>query len=310
MAIQTDETTIKLHTDPAGHVWYVAGTGAPRDSGQIAAVFLLSSVLVGFGVRVRLLGVPENAELITALYLRRKKNEIASIEIAGPNICETADELCDPEIVMHRMRATTLAAACGGWHNLGDNDFLTYALIARLQHTNDVLDAPAKAYLYAMPVYRALSFISTLSDDRAAQLIKTIVNPRWYIDRRAPERQGKLDLYMGLTPAAQKRVSNLSELISKPRDLRCATVLDTWKTVHDGAVDLTDPQNFLYRVHKSSGGGWRGDLRGSQALLRYLRYNWLESLEQRRGPRDRLFAPDLFFKTPGEIEGYLQHMAT
>lgn len=310
MVMQLDDTAVKLHTDLAGHVWYAAGTVAPRDSGQIADVFLLSSVLVGFGVRVRLLGVPENAELITALYLRRKKNEIAAVEIAGPNICEAPDELYDPEIVMHRMRATTLAAACGGWHELADSDFLSYALIARLQRANNVLDAPAKAYLYALPVYRALSFIPTLSDDNAAQLIKTIVDPRWYVDRRAPERQGKLELYMGLTPAAQKRVSDLSTLISKPRELRCSIVLDTWKTVHDGAIDLTDPQNFLYRVHKASGGGWRGDLRGSQALLRYLRYNWLESLERRRGPRDRLFAPDLFFKTPGEIESYLQHMAT
>jgi hypothetical protein len=305
----TDETALKLHVGPDGHVWYSAGFNTPRNSGHTVDAFLLSSVCSGGNTRVRLLGVANNAALITALYTRHREKTLEAVELAGPNVCESLDELSDSELVLHRMRAATLPSACGGWHVMSGADYATYALIARMVQNGNALDGPSRIYLRVLPVYRALSYVLTLSDEYVAQLIKTVVDPRWYVDRRVPERQGKLDLFMGLTPAVQKRVSDDEKLLYKPRDLRCATVLNAWKTVHPGAVDLNEPRNFLYRVHKSVGGGVRGDLRAGQTFLRYLRYNWLESLESRRGPRDRLFVPELFFKTPGEIESYLQHMA-
>jgi hypothetical protein len=141
-----------------------------------------------------------------------------------------------------------------------------------------------------------------------AQVVRTIVDPRWYVDRRAPERQGKLELYMGLTPSVQKKVSDETKLLTKVRELRCSTVLEAWKTHHPGAVDLSNPRNFLYRIHKASGEGIRGDLRASQAFLRYLRYNWLDAADKRKGAKDGLFAPELYFKTPAERETYERHM--
>lgn len=306
---QQDEVALKLHTAKDGIVWYASGIAAPRSSGQIADVFLLSPAVHKIGLRIRTLGVPQNAELITALYLRRRKNEIVTIEIAGPNICEAPDELEDPELVIHRMRATALASACGGWHTVNDADYLTYAMISRMDRTGDAFDSTAAAYYQAHPVQQALSFIPTISPEHAARLLKTIVDPRWYVDRRSPERNGKLALYMGLTPDVQKRVSDSAKLIHKSRDIRCSLVLETWKNRHPGGVDLADPRNFLYRVHKAAGEGVRGDLRASQAFLRYLRYNWLAALERRVGAKDGLFAPDMFFKTPGEQDAYKQHMA-
>lgn len=304
----TDEISIKLHTDANGHVWYASGIGPAHNSGQIADVFLLSPAISGMGVRLRILGVPQNAELIAALYLRRRKNEVASLEVAGPNICESAEELADVELVLHRMRATPLAGACGGWHVLSDADYMVYAMIARMLRNNDAFDPPVKAYLTAHPAYHALTLIPTLSAAHVARLFKTIVDPRWFVDRRSPDRQGKLELFMGLTPRIQKRVSDSTQIIHRPRELRCALVLECWKNTHAGAVSLDDPRNFLYRIHHAAGGGTRGDLRASQAFLRYLRYNWLEAVERRSGARDGLFAPELFFKTPGERELYEQHM--
>lgn len=308
MPAQTDETSIKLHTAKDGKVWYASSINTAQNSEQILDAFLLSPVVTGMGLRVRVLGVPQNAELITALYLRRNKNEVISVEVAGPNICESPEELDDPETVLYRMRSTALASACGGWHPVGEADYLTYALIGRLRRTGDTFDSVAATYFSAHPVYRALSYIPTLSGAHAAQVMKTIVDPRWYVDRRAPERQGKLELYMGLTPATQKQVSDETKLLVKPRELRCSSVLEAWKTHHPGAVDLTDPRNFLYRIHKAAGSGIKGDLRASQAFLRYLRYNWLAAADKRKGAKDGLFAPELFFKTPGERETYERYM--
>lgn len=308
MTTQPDDTAVKLHSSDDGKVWYVAGTGAPQNSGQTPDEFLSSRLVKAPSLRIRVLGVPQNAALIIAFYLKRSSGEIAGLEIAGPNICETAEELRDPQLVLHRMRATSLSSACGGWHIATDADYLTYALISRLRQTGGAFDYLAATYLRAHPVYRAISLIPTLSESHAAQVLHLIVDPRWYVDRRAPEQQGKLDLYMGLTPRVQRRVSDDTRLLFKLRELRCSSVLEAWKTVHPGAVDLTDPRNFLYRIHKASGAGVRGDLRASQAFLRYLRYNWLDAADKRKGAKDGLFAPELFFKTPAERATYELHM--
>jgi len=308
MPAQTDETAIKLHTAKDGKVWYAASINTAQNSGQILDAFLLSPVVNGTGLRVRILGVPQNAELITAMYLRRHKSEVVSIEVAGPNICESPEELDDPETVLFRMRSTALTSACGGWHQVSEADYLTYALIGRLNRTGNTFDSVTTTYFRAHPVHRALSYIPTLSWAHAAQVMKLVVDPRWYVDRRAPERQGKLELFMGLTPATQKRVSDATKLLVRPRELRCSAVLEAWKTRHPGAVDLADPRNFLYRIHKAAGSGIKGDLRASQAFLRYLRYNWLDAADRRKGAKDGLFAPDLFFKTPTERETYERYM--
>jgi hypothetical protein len=308
MQAVTDEVALKLHTDANGHVWYVLGIGGVHNTGMIADTFLMQPVIHGFGIRARLLGTPRNAELITQLYLRRRKNEVVSVEVAGPNICESPAELNDPALVLLRMRSAQLSSACGGWHTVTDKDYLTYALLARMQRTHFQFDTATQAYLRAHPVFHAMTLIPTLSSERLAQLLIDIIDPRWYVDRRAPERASKLELYLGLTPRAQASVSNSDRLITRPRELRCATVLGTWKTAGYHDVDTQDPRNWLYRVYAAAGGGPRGDLRAGQALVRYLRYNWLDALERRPGVRDGLFAPELYFRTPAEIEVYREHM--
>jgi hypothetical protein len=85
--------------------------------------------------------------------------------------------------------------------------------------------------------------------------------------------------------------------------------LSAWKTKDYDEVDIKDPANFLYRIWHTAGGGKKGDLRASQAFLRYVHDNWLAGLEQRTGVRDGLFAPDLFFKRAAECDAYRTHMA-
>ena len=303
-----DENTIKLHTDSNGHVWYSRGIGAPKNSLQIVDSFLLSPVANGMGLLFRLLGVPQNAELICALYLRHYKGEVRAVELAGPNILDCRDEINNPSGVILRMRGANVSSACGGWHQLTLHDYPTYAMLARMLRTNFVFDDTAATYFNLHPAHKALSFIPTLSQEAAAKLLIHIIDPRWYIDRRRPERIKKLELFSGLTPAVQTRVSNKTCILKKAREFRCASVLDTWKTQPYEAVDAKDPANFLYRVWHAAGGGCHGDLRASQAFLRYLNDNWLAGLERRTGLRDGLFAPDLFFKTPVEAAAYTEHM--
>jgi hypothetical protein len=304
-----DENVIKLHTDATGHVWYSTGMNPPVNSHQQLDTFLLSPIITGIGVSVRLLGLPQNAELICALYLRRHKNEVRVVEVSGPNIMHSRDELRDPHIVLQRMRSVDISPAAGGWHAVSMHDYPTYAMLGRMIRTHYAFDETAQSYLRLHPAYYALKFIPTLSEERTAFLLSLIVDPRWYVDRRSPDRVAKLELYLGLTPQVQARVSAPDVLLKHGRDSRCDSVLRAWKTQPVDKVDLQDPANFLYRIHNAIGGGAKGDLRASQAFIRYMRYNWLAGLENRAGVKDGLFAPELFFKTPAEIATYNQYMS-
>ncbi|NDD52374.1 hypothetical protein EBZ39_00590 [bacterium] len=306
----TEELTLKLHTAANGHVWYSKNIGPPVNSEKIVDEFLRSSVLTGFGKAVRVLGTPQNAELISALYLRKYKREIAAVEVAGPNILNHRDDISDPRVVLLQMRTTGLAPACGGWHPVSMHDYPTYAMLARMLRTRFVFDDATQAYLQLHPAYKAARFIPTINEENLARLLTEIIDPRWYVDRRLPDRAAKLELFLGLTPQIQDKVSDIGCILRRTREFRCATVLNTWKTQDPQIADVKDPANFLYRIYTAAGGGPRGDLRASQALARYLRYNWLEALENRGGKKDGLFAPNLFFKTPAEIEAYATHMKT
>lgn len=303
-----DETIIKLHTADNGHVWYARGIGVSKNSEQIVDSFLLSPVVTTMGSTFRILGVPQNSELICALYLRRYKGEVRAVEIAGPNILDSQHELRDPATVLMRMRSAVVSSACGGWHNLTLHDYPTYAMIARMTRNKLAFDEPTSTYLHMHPAFKALSFIPTISEENAAKLLITTIDPRWYIDRRRPDRIKKLELYLGLTPAIQQKVSNPLKLLSKSRELRCSNVLSSWKSKPYDEVDIKNPANFLYRIWHAAGGGHHGDLRASQAFLRYLNDNWLSVLETRKGVKDGLFAPNLYFKTPAEMAAYEEHM--
>jgi hypothetical protein len=303
-----DENTIKLHTDKNGEIWYARGISTAVNSNQQLDTFLLSSAANGIGLTFRMLGIPENAELITSLFLRYNKGEVRSVQIAGPNMLAHPSVLENPFATISQMRAAVASPSCGGWHHVSVNDYPTYALIARMRRAQFSFDTTAETYLHLHPAYRALSFIPTLVEDRVAQLLVNIVDPRWYLNSCADTAIKKISLYCGLVPAVQKNVSNVKHLIRRGREIRCANVLASWKSVAQDAANFDAPANFLYRVWRNSGGGWRGDLRASQLFLRYTVENWLAALEKRDGVKDGLFVPSRFFKTKDERDAFAAHM--
>jgi hypothetical protein len=307
---KTDERVTKLYTAKNGLVWYSVGIGPPINSEKIVDNFLLSPVVSGMGLCFRILGIPQNAELICALYLRQHKSEVRAIDVAGPNILNNFAELDQPALVLQRMRASTLSSSGGGWHELSMHDYPIYAGLAKKIRSGFVFDSGAKTYLHLHPAYKALTFIPGFSEEHTAALITDIIDPRWYVNRQRPDSPKKLELYLGLTPAIQRRVSNAQQILTKKRDIRCSTVLSAWKTADPATVDLNQPANFLYRIWNFCGGGWRGDLRASQAFVRYLCDNWLSVLDSRKGTKDGLFLPDRYFKTADERKAYAEHMQT
>ncbi|NDD52693.1 hypothetical protein EBZ39_02230 [bacterium] len=303
-----DELSIKLHVADNDRVWYVKGIGVPIDSGKTVEEFLLSPIISGMSLCVRLIGCRNNAELISELFMRKYRGELQVVQLAGPQYI-TNEEFNNPKLVLLKMRTIQSAPSCGGWHDMSLMDHSTYAMANSWQKNNAVIDASVLRYYQFHPARKALKFIHTLSEAATIGLLVSILDPRWFVDLRRPERSSKLELYLGLSPKTQQSVSDKKRIICRPRELRCATVLSCWKTANPADVDVSQPNNFLYRIYAAAGGGSKGDLRASQAFVRYLRHNWLAALDTRKGKKDSLFAPDIFFKSQPEISAYLDYMA-
>jgi hypothetical protein len=303
----SDETAIKLHTAPDGNIWYAAGINPPENSQQTLDTFLLSNIISRLSTNVRILGIPQNAELIANLYLRKRGKELATICLAGPNVCASLEELKDPVTTLFRMRDVCQPVACGGWHEMTAVEYSIYALIARQRRACDLSDSASRVFYETHPLYKVLNFIGGISHKDAALLLTTIIDPRWYVDRRRADNAIKLNLYLGLTPKIQRRVSDNTKLLHRGRDLRCSTVLRCWKTQEPHTVDMQAPENFLWRVWQYAGGDVKGDLRASQAFVRYLHANWLDIVSMRKGPHDGFFLPDQFFKTPAEQTAFINY---
>jgi hypothetical protein len=304
-----DETAIKLHTAADGAIWYSTGINPPENSNQNLEAFLLSPVIGRLATAARVIGAPCNAELITSLYLRKARRELASLCVAGPNICESLVELADPFTVLLRMRDVYYASSCGGWHELTEPEYAIYALLARQKRTSSWYDKAVKAFYETHPLYKIVNFVSGVSHHRVIELLTTIIDPRWYVDRRRPDNPAKLELYLGLTPKTQNRVSDVTKIIKRGRDFRCALVLSCWKTQNPENIDFNAPDNFLWRIWDKAGRGAKGDLRASQGFVRYLRANWLDIITQRPGARDDFFLRERFFKTNEEQSAFLKHTA-
>lgn len=305
-----DETSIKLHTADDGIIWYASGINPPESSNQTLDTFLLSPVISRPGTNVRILGIPRNAELITSLYARKRGKELATICVAGPNVCEAMQELSDPVLTLMRMRDVCVPLSCGGWHQMAENEYHIYALLARANRSGkDWYDSTARIFYEAHPLYKAINFVGGVSHKDVAQLLITIVDPRWYIDRRRADNRAKLELYLGLTPKTQRRVSDDKKLIHRGRDLRCWQVMNCWKTAAPDTIDFNAPENFIWRIWQAAGEGHKGDLRASQAFVRYVNANWLDSLVIRNGQRDTWFMADRFFKAPAERAAFVNYFA-
>jgi hypothetical protein len=300
-----DESALKIHTDADDIVWFAPGINPAENSHKKVDDFLDSPVTNKIGLNVRLLGVPQNAELIVKLCARKKSRKIASVSIAGPNMCESVLELADPLLTFRRMRDAFVAASCGGWHEIAENEILIYSLVSRIRNNPDWFDLLGRAFYETHPTYKALTLINGLSHKDTAQLMALIIDPRWYVDRRRPDNPNKLMLYLGLTPKTQRRVSTSEHTNHRGRDLRCAMVLNCWKTQDPAVVDFDAPENFLWRIWRKNGSDIKGDLRASQAFVGYLQANWLNAASSRKGAKDGLFLPDKFFKTPEEKVAYL-----
>lgn len=294
-----DATAIKMHVADNGLVWYAPGEHAPKSSGQRVHEFLDRYALQD-DCLIRILGLPQNADLITLLYQRREQLGIKRIELAGPQVCDTAAELHDPEITLFRMRQCMLPGACGGWHVLTDKDYPAYVHTA-----NDRLDRNRLATLEQHPAWPALSFIGGIEKHAASWILAQVVDPRWHVSPHNPDRIGRLRTFLGLTPRIAKRHTPEIQGETRIEQLRYRCVLNAWADRVPTGEETERPEFFLWRWLDRRE-GYLGQLYACQKFAAFLRYTWLDALH--RDVQGGFFEPTRFFRRPDEAEAYVEHL--
>jgi hypothetical protein len=304
-----DDTILKLHTAESGEVWYADGNKSPRNSSNQLDDFISSQIWRGKPRDVRVLGLAVNAPLITQLYQLQLRGRLGRLELAGPLVCETRKERRDPEVALYRMRQCLLGPALGGWHLFNDRDYPTYAMAAHLQANHGEFDLTVGHLLSLHPAYHDLMFIPHLNRESLAQLLVSILDPRWFVSPHRPERLATLETYLGLNPRVQRVVTvdrQAAKQLADSHIHRCAVVLDAWKNNRPSEAErIHDPRQFLWRVwHATNTSDVLSDLRASQRFLAYLRHTWLNRLCLDR--HDPLFDPARLL-TLTEVAAYKLH---
>jgi len=298
-----------LHTDQ-GVVWAQTGTRPPCNTGLSVAEFLTQAPLARASARV--LGCRENAPLIVFLYQMRARGRLASVQVASPLVGRITSERENPAWLLNRMRTFRQRQSLGGWHEVGEVEILSYILATLFQkgehhHTLELL--------CVHPAWSALEFIPHLDAFKAAELLSLILDPRWYIDPEKPNRSGKLHRHLGLYPAAITAIRRGRVTTDPVR--RCKLALECWKTAEgpgEAAADGT-PGYFLWRRWSARYDNSEiADLRTTQALMTYIRLNWLDGLYRARAigagkliVGDGLFVPEYFFQDKAEVDAFYAH---
>jgi hypothetical protein len=302
-----DLLSLKLYVDDKGEVWYLNGAGSPTASGQSVIGFLLRPLCQEMP-RLRIMGLPQNMQLIMALYIQRTQTSYGSVEVCGPAACKTAQARKDPCAALYAMRTYGHAASLGGWHKMRPDDYLHFALASQLHKVGRV-DKVAQAIYHKHPAWMLLTFIPHLREDATIRLLNEIVDPRWFINPVNPTRGSRLRRFLGLDLKTMLGVCGEG----KPQryHARCKLVLDAWTGSHNAKM-IERPDHFLWRIKRASlekhNNTALGNLRASQAFVEYLRLCWLATLGRGRHQLEALFVPEYFFQERYEAKAFYDHI--
>jgi hypothetical protein len=297
VATSADLDSLKLTVDDGGQVWYLEGDDMPASSGQPVDAFLPTIAWD----RVRLVGMPANAELAVRLYEQKRAGRLQSLEVCSPFCCESVEDRKDPEVLLFKMRAYEAPVSVGGWHQFAERDVLSYLLAAHV-YAGKPIGATQYKILMAHQVWPALSFIRRLDTEAVCKLIGTIIDPRWYVDAVDPDSPVRLEQFLGLYQKIQT-----SKIEPSDSSKRYQLVLDCWKTsAPGGQLQKLGPDQFLWRTWHAKGGGTKGDLGASKLFVEYLKAVWTVVVCD--GPKtSRLFVPEHFFASEDEVKAYKAH---
>jgi hypothetical protein len=195
---------------------------------------------------------------------------------------------------------TDHAASVGGWRPFTASDYVTYSIVHELRlldsnrleppgyHSNQFLERLLRAH----PAYPALSFLRAAVGP-ACQLIRHLLDPRWFMDPRNGERTKPLYSHFGLDWRSRENLDAiLNDRARTAAQHRLRALYDTWAGGQHCISVKGSQDNFVkeftincYQEQLESGRGRseaeccnRAVRRGACLALRFIREVWLDGL--------------------------------
>ena len=307
---------LRLHTDSDGIVW-CGQNGVRAVNSRLVPEEFVSRNSFSSAKLVRILGLPVNAQLIVKAYEAQKAKPAAqlpahsvlgkaarSLEVGSAAICPTAAIRRDPTEVLQRMwQLDANGRLSAGWRRADSDMFNSYLLRTSLDESEEKAISIFRYHPLACP----LGFLNVFNLKSCVRWACEVLDPRWFVHPDKPHRFTKLMCFLGLCPDNFKSFfeNNSSRthksLGNQTRLRRASLTYDCWNTLIADDVDYTSPHNFLWRINKYHGFGWKGALASSRAFVRFAALHWQDKLN----PLSRVFFdPELYFASPEEVEAY------
>jgi hypothetical protein len=235
--------------------------------------------------RFRVLGLPENYQLITTAYSRFLfKNAPVKLFVGSPLLCKYA--ACDPVSLLSRL--ATISAhdnATNMWHELRTEEYSTYVLL-RQYLSEGVSESVCNLYRQHA-ISRVFRFLELDDLPLVLQVISQVVDPRWFVNVKNPTRTSRLENHFGLKlkHSTDKRITDRQDRASLLVSL--VSNLDASHWIWKEITVCSDPE--------------KATMKACKLLLSFVFRNWLSLLTAQ--PH---FNPILFFKDPITRNRYVQ----
>jgi len=201
-------------------------------------------------------------------------------------------------------RLNTLPGSIGGWHTATETDFISYMICAAIQREDEL---SASELLTRHPAYAAFSFLHGFSALHAARVVAHIRDPRWFTDADNPDRQTRLNMFLGVTGRIMSGVL-AGNAAGTVREQRANDVLDSFggRDMLNGHTALSNVRPFIaVRFATAKKGPVDAALRITKIAMSFVRRVWLAA----DYAHDSLFVPEYFFVNAAEARDFRRHIS-
>lgn len=307
MQVASDLEILAYVDEDRQQVWFGTEKAPAENSGLSPEEFAAEEWVLA-GREIKLEGTWESTPLIRYLWERKLSTQApVKIYLGRPMFAENpVDALC-------RMRQLSDPPSCGGWHVMTAEDYVTYRLIDLLRSRPDPsTDAVMAMFLAAHPAYPALSFLPGMSPWWSAVFIGFVIDPRWWVNPRYPDRLSSYYRMLGIGhPGAAADLWRIyreetEPRLSNPEYGRTSTIF-AWTRQGGGKIpEPTCPADFLVRVWRQYSDPAHGLFVAARLFSKFVRDVWLDNLtpprryvsgkkgEPRRLQPCRQYSPQLF----------------
>jgi len=264
------DLVIRLHTGPAGTVWF--GADSLRYDTRLPPTRLLlnkrmlqelDSVQV-----IRVVGTPENAELLVRLFelkVVQKRLKGTQLLVYSPRIVSDLD---DPEAVLDATWSVTdTGRLYGRAHAMRNSDYVSYVMLYT-PHKD-------RAVVHYHPVWKPSTFVNSLEVTKLCSLIRDIIDPRWYLHESRCDRFGRLYRRLGLTE------ENMAAMVTGSRPgYRYEAACNAVHTWYNDKLDFGSdaPGDFLAEYVRNLPTE-KALLKGTKAFVDLIVRVWLQTVQ-------------------------------